>query len=134
MSFTSLLLAARPGDFELQLVRAGARVCLADLIDVDFSTTGAEVVLSAAVVFDCPNCDTVTQDVYGAAICRGPAEGHETVVVSMTEARGERDFTRRVGPDEPVAGESHGFDRVTGRSLSFRSMMFPPPGVSVEAA
>ena len=43
-----LLLAARAGNFDLHFVRAVARVCLADLIDVDFPAAGAEAVLSAA--------------------------------------------------------------------------------------
>ncbi len=93
MSFTYLLLAAA-GDFDLHFVRAGARVCLADLINVDFPRAAAEVVLSAAVVVHRPEYHMVTQDVYAAAICRGPAKGHETLASLPADLRGERNFAR----------------------------------------
>ena len=88
------LLLATPGDFDLHFVRAGARVCLADLIDVDFPGAGAEAVLSAAVVRRRVDYHTVTQDVYVAAIRRGPAKGHETVAMNPADRRGERNFAR----------------------------------------
>ena len=58
------------GDLNRHRVRAGARVCLADLIGVGFP--GSNAVLSAAVVICCMEDHTVTHDVYGAAIRRAP--------------------------------------------------------------
>ena len=69
------LLLAAAGNFNLHFVRAGARVRLADLIDVDFPLAGAEAVLSDAVVRRRVDYHTVTQDVYVAAIRWGPAKG-----------------------------------------------------------
>ena len=91
-----LLLAGSPGNFDLHFVRAGAGVCLADLIDVHFPLAATEFVLSAAVVLHRPEYDMVTQDVYAAAIRRGPAKGHVTAASFPTKRRGERDFARGV--------------------------------------
>src|SRR5262245_38885191 len=96
------------GDLNRHFVRAGARVCLADLIRVGF--VGSNAVLSAAVVICRMEYDAVTHDVYGTAIRRGPVKGHETLAVLPTELRRQRNVAAttatRVGANQPVAEQA----------------------------
>jgi hypothetical protein len=96
------LLLATAGDFDLHFVRAVSRVCLADLIDVDFPRPGAEVVLSAAVVKRRMDYHTVTQDVYAAAIRRGPLKGDETFAMFPADLCGERNFARGSAVEDSI--------------------------------
>src|SRR5262245_43778533 len=96
------------GDLNRHFVRAGARVCLADLIRVGF--VGSDAVLSAAVVICRMEDHAGTHDVYGAAIRRGPVKGHETLAVLPAELRRERDVAAtaaaRVGANQPIAEQA----------------------------
>jgi hypothetical protein len=89
-----VLLDAALGDSNRHFVRAGARVCLANLIRVGFPLGAPDVVLSATVVKRRMDYHTVTHDVYAAGMRRGPLKGHETFALLPAEFRGERDVAR----------------------------------------